>query len=839
MDVHFWTLLFEEARRIFVDSIDYYSAKLKEANDAVAMELRMHRTMYLPKSSNYGFVTFKTSVAATSATLVNQSHDVGRWENVPVSEPRDVDYSNLPIPVQQSQTRTLGVYGVLFWLVFFWSIPVSLISSFTTLERLAGVSGRASAEIDVVAQASYSLWINNELQVLDGETKFTLEVDAGEATSYQTFSLAPWEQDKKVNVSILLHGWAEAPHNWDPDKPMGICDLDQNKPPGGIAAGMGPGTYMPVTQAGEAWRCMAGPMQDAYLEPGYNISAWGPSIKYTYGGVPPTSSVLAKAHWIWGADWVTEPNKTFETTCVWQGGEVSSVVEKGLFPFLKPILERSPAFAALLQGYLPSLALYFFMSFLPSILAFMAKFQGLQLKSMQDIAVLRYLFYFQIINVFFVSLISGGVWSEFKRLVSNPDELLTLLATAVPRAALFFASYTMLQSVTVFPLELLQINRVIYGTVWKRFFCYTDRERKEAEGSENPSYGERYSLHLLIFVIGMVYCIVQPMVVVFVVGYFFGGYITAHHQLRFVFVGEFETGAMYWVPVFPRMIAAMIVAQITVIGVFLLKGAFYQGMITIALPIAIILFYQVGVEEFYSKGKLLSIERARDIDIQQARKERKLKITQDGGKLGKLRKRQKPGEKEQASRDSSEESPSSSDDDDEEQPDPYRQPCLLEEAEVLVPITEPPMSDEENQLVAALRTVRNSFIPHLSPGEASVSRRQLDRLSDSEHSQNEESSELLHSQDMKHLMETRPSAPTANRKRGSAKLHITPNGGYHTLAPTSSQLLAAGADSASNVNMTYLSPLQSQSNLRGQPAESKQIVSPPAESTLELTSRNK
>lgn len=58
---------------------------------------------------------------------------------------------------------------------------------------------------------------------------------------------------------------------------------------------------------------------------------------------------------------------------------------------------------------------------------------------------MRKLFYFQIINVFFVSLIAGSAFRALSDIISSPTSIITLLGTSIPTTGSFFTNYVMLQ----------------------------------------------------------------------------------------------------------------------------------------------------------------------------------------------------------------------------------------------------------------------------------------------------------------------------------------------------------------------------------------------------------
>lgn len=101
--------------------------------------------------------------------------------------------------------------------------------------------------------------------------------------------------------------------------------------------------------------------------------------------------------------------------------------------FLAKIAEANAAIRGFLQGFLPTLALIVFMALLPLIMTAMSKAEGITSISRIREAVLSKLFYFQIVNVFFVSLIAGSFFKESKAIIDKPSSIISLLGSSVRR----------------------------------------------------------------------------------------------------------------------------------------------------------------------------------------------------------------------------------------------------------------------------------------------------------------------------------------------------------------------------------------------------------------------
>eukprot|EP00050_Salpingoeca_kvevrii_P022373 m.125414 g.125414 ORF g.125414 m.125414 type:complete len:394 (-) comp9690_c0_seq2:363-1544(-) len=260
--------------------------------------------------------------------------------------------------------------------------------------------------------------------------------------------------------------------------------------------------------------------------------------------------------------------------------------------WLTDVIDSSPVVKGFLEGFLPTLALQLFMMFLPAILKAFSKAEGLPSWSTINLAVLRKLYIFNVVNVFFVSLIAGSALANIKSMVEDTSSILPLLGNAIPATGNFFINYVMLEALSVFPLELLQLGPLIVSWFKLKYLAKTEREREEAEDPGPYDYGVALPSQLLVILVGLTYSTVAPAIIPFLIFYFFFGYVTYRHQLFYVFVSEYETGGLYWKKVFHRVMCGILLSELTIIGVMGVKKGYYQSPLMIPLVLATILFWR-------------------------------------------------------------------------------------------------------------------------------------------------------------------------------------------------------------------------------------------------------
>lgn len=113
-------------------------------------------------------------------------------------------------------------------------------------------------------------------------------------------------------------------------------------------------------------------------------------------------------------------------------------------PFLKPVVNIG-AVKAILEAYLPQLALIIFLALLPKLLLFLSKTEGIPSEGHAQRAASGKYFYFTVLNVFIGVTLSGALFRTFKSIQKDPNSLVPLLASSLPGSATFFLTFVALK----------------------------------------------------------------------------------------------------------------------------------------------------------------------------------------------------------------------------------------------------------------------------------------------------------------------------------------------------------------------------------------------------------
>eukprot|EP00457_Paulinella_chromatophora_P001993 gb/GEZN01001996.1/.p1 GENE.gb/GEZN01001996.1/~~gb/GEZN01001996.1/.p1 ORF type:complete len:834 (+),score=124.29 gb/GEZN01001996.1/:196-2502(+) len=122
-----------------MDSIEYYTDLVQDLTEEIErlLEEMGPRGQGMPEIAA-GFVTFRSAREATIARQIPPSRDsfAAHWDIQQAPEPRDVLWGNLGMSSTMLSFRRAFVAIAVFMLTFFYIVPVSFISGFTSLATL-------------------------------------------------------------------------------------------------------------------------------------------------------------------------------------------------------------------------------------------------------------------------------------------------------------------------------------------------------------------------------------------------------------------------------------------------------------------------------------------------------------------------------------------------------------------------------------------------------------------------------------------------------------------------------------------------------------------------------
>ncbi|XP_008790275.3 CSC1-like protein RXW8 [Phoenix dactylifera] len=266
---------------------------------------------------------------------------------------------------------------------------------------------------------------------------------------------------------------------------------------------------------------------------------------------------------------------------------------KEKLPFVKIIIKRN-ILMRLVSGYLPSVLLQLLIYTVPPVMMLFSAVEGPISRSGRKKSACCKVLYFTIWTVFFVNVISGTVLNKLDA-ISTPKDIPSLLAKAVPEQSTFFMTHVLTSGWASLSSEIMQTFALIYNFVGKRMFGLQD------DPDSVPSFPYHTEVpRLLAFgLLGFTCSILAPLILPFLLVYFFLGYVVYRNQIMNVYCSKYESGGQMWPIVHNTAIFSLVLTQIIALGVFGMKRYPVASGFTIPLVIATILFNEYCRQRFY------------------------------------------------------------------------------------------------------------------------------------------------------------------------------------------------------------------------------------------------
>ncbi|CAI9781155.1 unnamed protein product [Fraxinus pennsylvanica] len=121
-----------------VDAINYYADEIEKISEEEAAE--REKVMSDPKAiMPAAFVSFKSRWGAAVCAQTQQTSNPTLWLTEWAPEPRDVYWDNLAIPFVELNVRRLLMAVALFFLTFFFMIPIAFVQSIASIDGIEKV----------------------------------------------------------------------------------------------------------------------------------------------------------------------------------------------------------------------------------------------------------------------------------------------------------------------------------------------------------------------------------------------------------------------------------------------------------------------------------------------------------------------------------------------------------------------------------------------------------------------------------------------------------------------------------------------------------------------------
>ncbi|KAL5794670.1 hypothetical protein ACOSP7_003264 [Xanthoceras sorbifolium] len=284
-------------------------------------------------------------------------------------------------------------------------------------------------------------------------------------------------------------------------------------------------------------------------------------------------------------------------------------------PFLRPVIELK-FIKSFLQGFLPGLALKCFLYILPTILMIMSKIEGhIALSNLERRTSAKY-YYFMLVNVFLGSIITGTAFEQLHSFLhQSPTQIPRTIGVSIPMKATFFITYIMIDGWAGIASEILRLKPLVIFHLKNMFLVKTERDKVRAMNPGSVDFPETLPTLQLYFLLGIVYAVVTPILLPFILVFFAFAYLVYRHQIINVYNQHYESAGAFWPHVHSRIMASLLISQLVLLGLLSTKKAANSTPLLTVLPILTLAFHKYCKHRFEPAFRKYPLEEAMAKDI--------------------------------------------------------------------------------------------------------------------------------------------------------------------------------------------------------------------------------
>ncbi|KAL2394726.1 putative membrane protein C24H6.13 [Exophiala dermatitidis] len=259
--------------------------------------------------------------------------------------------------------------------------------------------------------------------------------------------------------------------------------------------------------------------------------------------------------------------------------------------FLKWVGDLPGAIKGVLSGVVPALALSLLMSIVPGILRYCAKLAGMPTLTRVELFTQHAYFAFQVVQVFLITTLTSAASAAVTKLLEDPTTAKDLLSQNLPKASNFYLSYFLLQSLAIGSTALLQFFNLFKFHVIQRFSNHPRKIHTRWHRLQRIHWGTVFPVYSNLGVITISYALIAPVILGFAaVGAAFL-HVVYRYNLTYVYDSEIDTKGLVYPRALMHMLVGLYFAEVCMIGLFSLRGAFVPVVLTAALLVVTVLVH--------------------------------------------------------------------------------------------------------------------------------------------------------------------------------------------------------------------------------------------------------
>ncbi|KAM0278279.1 hypothetical protein ACHAQH_005292 [Verticillium albo-atrum] len=259
--------------------------------------------------------------------------------------------------------------------------------------------------------------------------------------------------------------------------------------------------------------------------------------------------------------------------------------------FLEWIMLLPKVVLGVIQGLLPALALSLLMAIVPWILRGCARVAGEPSLSDIELYVQSFYFGFQVVQVFLVTTLTSAASAAFSQILKDPLSAKDLLSENLPKASNFYLSYILIQCLAVGAGSLLRLYDLLRHGIMSRFVQNPRVKWRVWKRVRPVHWGGWFPVFTNMGVIAISYSCIAPVVLGFASAGMYIIYLVNKYNLLFVEDSSIDTRGLCYPRALKHLLFGLYLAEICLVGLFVLRSAFYPMIFMIIFLIFTALFH--------------------------------------------------------------------------------------------------------------------------------------------------------------------------------------------------------------------------------------------------------
>jgi len=267
-------------------------------------------------------------------------------------------------------------------------------------------------------------------------------------------------------------------------------------------------------------------------------------------------------------------------------GSISNVHSLATKIFFLHWLEKLPSvIIGLISGLLPAVALSCLMAIVPMIMRACARQAGVATESRIELFVQNSYFIFQIVQVFLITTLTSAASAVFTQVLEDPLSARGLLSQNLPKASNFYISYFILQGLAMSATRIVHLASLFRHQLMSHSGGNPRLIAARYHRLRKIHWGSVYPVFTNMGVIAITYSIIAPIILGVAAIGFSIVYITYRYNLLYVYSSERDTRGLHYPRALGQLLTGVYLAEICLVGLFGLKGAYGPLVLTFGLII--------------------------------------------------------------------------------------------------------------------------------------------------------------------------------------------------------------------------------------------------------------